>query len=130
MSEVIGGAERVLFEQSTRLAQRGHNVYILTRSLPGHQTNRQAIQCVKEWRYHVDLQKSAISFTKNTCQNGRALLVFFDNEYNFECISFYQQFCAFDVIQSLLSNETKRTYTCFPFSFEEFISRKIYSHWG
>lgn len=33
ISSVIGGAERVLFEQSSRLAQRGHNVHILTRKL-------------------------------------------------------------------------------------------------
>ena len=44
IADVIGGAERVLFEQSTRLAQRGHNVHILTRRLPGHDNNHEYIQ--------------------------------------------------------------------------------------
>ena len=36
IKKVIGGAERVLYEQTTRLARRGHNIFILTRKLPSH----------------------------------------------------------------------------------------------
>ncbi len=38
IAEVIGGAERVLYEQTTRLAARGHDVHILTRRLPSHRS--------------------------------------------------------------------------------------------
>ena len=60
IASVIGGAERVLFEQSTHLAQRGHNVHILTRKLLDHKPNQEVIQGVEEWKYDFD-QKSAFS---------------------------------------------------------------------
>ena len=60
INEVIGGAERVLFEQSTRLQKRGHNVYILTRKLQDHKSNQEVIQGVKEWRYDVDRRNTLL----------------------------------------------------------------------
>ncbi|RZB30150.1 MAG: hypothetical protein SRB1_02430 [Desulfobacteraceae bacterium Eth-SRB1] len=51
--EVIGGAERVLFEQSTILQKRGYDVHILTRKLPWHKSDHQIIQGVTEWRHDV-----------------------------------------------------------------------------
>ncbi len=123
IAEVIGGAERVIFEQSTHLAERGHDVHILTRRLPGHKQNKDVIQNVKEWRYDVDLKSGALSSLRETGQNSKRLFDFLHNEYNFDCINFYQPFSAFGVIQSSLSKRVKRIYTCFSFSFEEFISR-------
>jgi len=61
ISKVIGGAERVLFEQSSRLARRGHHVYVMTRLLPDHRSFEENIQGVHEWRYDVD-RRSAFSF--------------------------------------------------------------------
>jgi hypothetical protein len=49
----LSGAERVLFEQATRLAARRHHVDILTRRLPNHTSDREQIQNVTEWRYAV-----------------------------------------------------------------------------
>lgn len=69
ISSVIGGAERVLFEQSARLAQRGRDVHVLTRMLPVHMQNQEVIQGVKEWRYDVNYQKGAVSFLKSTCHS-------------------------------------------------------------
>jgi len=65
ISKVIGGAERVLFEQSTILQKRGYDVHILTRKLPEHRLGRQVIQGVTEWRYDVD-QSNSFSFIKST----------------------------------------------------------------
>ena len=76
ISNVIGGAERVLFEQSSRLAQRGHNVHILTRKLPVHQQNQEMILGVQEWRYDVNHQRNALFFLKKTWQNSRQLFEF------------------------------------------------------
>ncbi len=51
ISEVIGGAERVLNEQTTRLAARGHNVFILTRKLKKLNKDFEIFQGVNEHRY-------------------------------------------------------------------------------
>jgi len=50
IEKIIGGAERVLFEQSTRLAARGHCVRLITRRLPEHQADRDTIRGVEEVR--------------------------------------------------------------------------------
>ncbi len=63
--KVIGGAERVLFEQGTILQKRGHDVHILTRKLPEHKSDHQIIHGVNEWRYDVD-QSNFFSFIKST----------------------------------------------------------------
>jgi len=122
ISEVIGGAERVLFEQSTRLAQRGHNVHILTRKLAGHRSNHEVIQGVREWRYDVD-QKNSLSFIKSTWRNSKVLFEFLHDKYKFDCINFHQPFSALGVTRSPLGKRIKKIYTCLSLSFEEFKTR-------
>ncbi len=122
IANVIGGAERVLFEQSTRLAKRGHDVHILTRRLPEHKKDRDTIQNVTEWRYDAD-QKSSISFIRATMRNSRPLFEFLNKRYSFDCINFHQPFSAFGVIQSPVSKRIRKIYTCHSLSFEEFVSR-------
>ena len=125
ISSVIGGAERVLFEQSSRLAQRGHNVHILTRKLPVHSQNQQVILDVKEWRYDVNRKQSDVSFLKNTWQNSKKLFETLQSKFKFDCINFHQPFSALAVIQSPLNNNAKKIYTCHSLSFEEYISRNV-----
>ena len=122
IAKVIGGAERVLFEQSTRLAQRGHRVHILTRRLPDHRQNQEVIQNVTEWRYDLD-NKNTAAFVRTTYWNGKRLFEFLHGTYSFDCINFHQSFSAFGVIQSTSSKGIKKVYTCHSLSFEEFISR-------
>ncbi len=122
IASIIGGAERVLFEQSTRLAKRGHNVHLLTRRLPSHAANRESIQGVTEWRYNL-YQDNALSFVISTYRNGRRLFEFLQSNYGFECINFHQPFSALGVIQSAFSKRVRKVYTCHSLSFEEFISR-------
>jgi len=122
IANVIGGAERVLFEQSTRLAQREHNVHILTRRLQGHKQVQEVIQGVREWRYEVD-QKSAISFIKSSQRNAMLLFERLHDRYAFDCINFHQPFSAFGVIKSPLSKKIEKIYTCHSLSFEEYKSR-------
>ncbi len=124
ISDVIGGAERVLFEQSTRLAQRGHDVHILTRKLPGHRQNEESIQGVSEWRYDVDV-KGSISYIRSSRKNSRQLFEYLHGKYNFDCINIHQPFSAIGVVQSPLSRKMKKIYTCLSFSFEEYISRNV-----
>ncbi|MEA3415332.1 MAG: glycosyltransferase family 4 protein [Thermodesulfobacteriota bacterium] len=122
IAEVIGGAERVLFEQSTRLQNREHNVHIMSRKLPEHESDHQVIQGVNEWRYDVD-QSSAFSFIKSTLLNCKKLFESLQNQYSFGCIDFHQPFSALGVIQSPLSKKIIKVYTCHSLSFEEFQSR-------
>jgi glycosyltransferase involved in cell wall biosynthesis len=120
--KVIGGAERVLFEQSTRLAQRGHNVHILTRGLRGHKTHEELIQGVWEWRYDVD-QGNPLLFIKSTYLNGNRLFERLHSEYRFDCINLHQPFSGLGVIRSPLGKRIKKVYTCHSLSFEEFKTR-------
>ena len=122
IANVIGGAERVLFEQSTRLAQRGHDVHILTRKLPDHKKNGEVIQGVSEWRYDVD-KKSAISFINTSRRSARQLFEYLHRRFNFDLLSFHQPFSALGVVQSPKSRKIRKIYICLSFSFEEYLSR-------
>lgn len=122
ISEVVGGAERVLYEQATGLARRGHDVHILTRKLPGHKSNQEIIQEVREWRYDLN-QSNPFSFIISTLLNCKRLFDSLQNQYSFDCINFHQPFSAIGVIHSPASKKVKRVYTCHSLSFEEFRSR-------
>ena len=122
ISEPISGAERVLFEQSTRLSNREHDVYILTRKLQDHKSNQEVTQGVREWRYDVD-QRNGLSFIKSTLINCRRLFESLQNQFSFDCINFHQPFSARGVIRSPASKKVKKIYTCHSLSFEEFQSR-------
>lgn len=73
IAEVIGGAERVLFEQVTQLQKRGHVVHILTRKLSEHKSDHQIIQGVNEWKYNIN-QSNTFSFIKSTLLKNPFLL--------------------------------------------------------
>ena len=122
ISRVIGGAERVLYEQSIRLARKGHHVHILTRRSPEHATDRQEIQGVTEWRYPVS-QGNPVSFLRSSIAGGRALFEKLNRQYPFDCINFHQPFSALGVLQSPESRNIRKVYTCHSLSFEEYRSR-------
>jgi glycosyltransferase involved in cell wall biosynthesis len=127
IQDVIGGAERVLFEQTTRLAARGHDVHILTRRLPSHRSDDDVIQNVREWRYRVN-QDNAISFFASTLRNGKKLFETVSKANNFDCINFHQPFSAFAVMRSDSSKKIKKVYTCHSIAFEEYASRNADPH--
>ena len=121
-SKVIGGAERVLYEQTTRLRNKGHKVHILTRKTPDHKTNHEKISGVKEWRYECNY-KSQLLFLKSNIINGKLFFEKLHNKYLFDCINFHQPFTAFGVLQSSISKNIAKFYTCHSLSYEEYISR-------
>jgi len=125
ISQVIGGAERVLLEQSTRLTNRGHDVHILTRELRSHEQIYEVIHGVNEWRYNVNPKGNAISFIKNTLQNSKKLFESLQDQYKFECLNFHQPFSAIGVLQSPFSKNIRKVYTCHSLSFEEYITRNV-----
>ncbi|MCX5823449.1 MAG: glycosyltransferase family 4 protein [Deltaproteobacteria bacterium] len=127
IQDVIGGAERVLYEQTTRLAARGHDVHILTRRLPAHQSDDAVIQNVREWRYPVN-QDNAVSFFTSTLWNGKRLFETIGKANNFDCINFHQPFSAFAVMRSASCKNIKKVYTCHSLAFEEYASRNAKPH--
>jgi len=122
ISNIIGGAERVLYEQSTRLARKGHHVHVLTRKLPEHVSDQETIQGVHEWRYEVDWSSPSASLM-STLSNGKALFESLLKRYAFDCINFHQPFSAYAVLRSRLSKPIRKIYTCHSLSFEEYRSR-------
>lgn len=122
-ANVIGGAERVLFEQSSGLAQKGHRVHVLTRLLPVHEEGSETIGNVQEWRYSDGLRKNNLRCIINTYLNCKRLFEFLHEKYNFDIINFHQPFSAIGVNHSPFSNNIAKIYTCHSLSFEEFASR-------
>jgi glycosyltransferase involved in cell wall biosynthesis len=120
--KVIGGAERVLFEQCTHLSRRGHGVHVLTRRLPEHKGDQEKIEGVQEWRYTVDTS-SAFTFLMSTARCGGALFESLHRKYAFDCINFHQPFSSSAIIRASGSRSVPKIYTCHSLSFEEYLTR-------
>jgi glycosyltransferase involved in cell wall biosynthesis len=119
---VIGGAERVLYEQAVGLARRGHEVAVLTRRLAEHDTAEELIQNVQEWRYPID-NRNALTFLHATLTGGTSLFERLQKAYAFELINGHQPFSAWAAQRSPLSRETPFVYTCHSLAFEEYETR-------
>jgi glycosyltransferase involved in cell wall biosynthesis len=122
-SNVVGGSERVLFEQASRLAERGHNVHILTRLLNTHLEIVDQKYDVHEWRYFVGSADRPVRFILNTIKNGRQLFEKLQTKYRFDCINSHQPFSALSLFGSPYSRNISQIYTCHSLSIEEFTSR-------
>lgn len=122
VQDELSGAERVLLEQATRLAARGHHVDILTRRLPSHLSDHFRFQDVTEWRYPVD-RRNAISFFSSTLRNGIRLFETLNATHHYDCINLHQPFSAFAVGRSPASRTIRTVYTCLSLSCEEYVSR-------
>ncbi len=118
----MGGSVRVLYEQSTCLAARGHKVHILTREEQVNEAYAK-IEDVQEWEYAVNMCSNPFLFLKSTILNSRKLFEYISKRYSFNVLIFHQPFSAFAVIRSPASKGIRKIYTCHSFSFEEFRSR-------
>jgi glycosyltransferase involved in cell wall biosynthesis len=127
IAQVIGGAERVLYEQSTRLAQRGHSVDILTRKLPWHDSDMAVIQGVREWRFAFP-SFNLSAFLKSTFFDCRHLFGHLHEKFSFNVLNFHQPYTALGVLSSKKVRAIPRVYTCHSLSFEEFASRSSSPH--
>ena len=119
---VSSGAERVLYEHSTRLAKRGHEVHVLTRRLPEHGEETSTINGVREWRYRFP-SKRICQICKSTFFDCRQLFSFLIRKYSFDVINLYQPLSGLGTFPSPVSSHIPKVYTCFSFAFEEFVSR-------
>ncbi len=119
---MIGGAERVLYEESTRLAKKGHAVRVLTRKLPYHKADVENINEVEEHRYSFQ-EKLFPFFFKSIMSDCRRTFRSLEENFSFDIINFHQPFSAVGVLSSTGSRRVPFVYTCHSLSFEEYISR-------
>ena len=119
---MIGGAERVLYEESTRLAKKGYAVRILTRRLPYHEADVANINGVEEHRYNFQ-EKLFPFFFKSIMSDCRKTFRSLEANFRFDIINFHQPFSAIGVLSSTGSRKVPCVYTCHSLSSEEYISR-------
>jgi glycosyltransferase involved in cell wall biosynthesis len=122
IQSVIGGAERMLFEQSVRLARRGHEIHILTRRPPGDERNRYGTERVTEHRYGVDT-RNPLAFLCSALRRSRRLAESLADGLRFDVIHFHQPFSAAGVLASPRLRRLPKIYSNYSLSFEEFVSR-------
>ena len=119
---MIGGAERVLYEESTHLVNRGHTVRVLTRKLPYHESDVENIDGVEEHRYRFQ-EKLFPFFFKSIISDCRRTFRSLDGNFPIDIINFHQPFSGIGVLASTSSRKVPLVYTCHSLSFEEYISR-------
>jgi glycosyltransferase involved in cell wall biosynthesis len=119
---MIGGAERVLYEESTRLARKGHTVRVLTRKWPDHEADVEQIDGVEEHRYCFQ-EKLFPFFFKSIMSDCRRTFRSLEENFSIDIINFHQPFSALGVLSSITSQKVPLVYTCHSLSFEEYISR-------
>jgi glycosyltransferase involved in cell wall biosynthesis len=122
IERVIGGAERVLFEQTTRLARKGHSVYLITRQLPEHRKACETINGVHEVRCRFDAHNPA-GLVHVTWPEARRQFVILHDRVQFDCINIHQSLTAYGLMSAAVRRRLPRIYTCLSFSFEEYLSR-------
>ena len=122
IERVIGGAERVLYEQTTRLAIKGHSVYLITRLLPEHQQAQETMSGVHEVRCKFDARNPA-GLVNLTWPEVRRQFVLLHDSIQFDCINVHQSLTAYGLMSSAVQRGLPRLYTCLSFSFEEYFSR-------
>jgi glycosyltransferase involved in cell wall biosynthesis len=121
IANVASGSERVLYEQCTRLARKGHEIHLLTRKLPSHRSHLETVDGVKEWRY---------SFNKELPYPIRSIFLHCRRSFNAiqresssYLINFHQPFSAAGVLSSPASRGIPTIYTCHSLSFQEYASQ-------
>jgi len=94
IKKVLGGGERVLCEQTARLSERRHEIRVITRRLPIHQSSYEYIKNVHEWRYSVN-KKNTFTFLVSTVLNCQKSYKQISHKISIDLINFHQPFSAF-----------------------------------
>lgn len=126
IKNIFGGAERVLFEQASRLARKGNKVYIITRKYPSHSSDYELISNVHEFRYRVSRQNS-VAFIVTTLLNSIRMYFKLLDAVSFDLLYFHQPFSALGINLIRRSRQTTKAYCCHSLSFEEYETRGLKS---
>ena len=119
---VIGGAERVLFEQSIRLARQGARGSPPDPP-PGDSRSRLTGSGVEETRYAFEPDPGLRSVAK-TWRQARGHLVRLHTLEPFDCLNIHQPLTAFGVLAQAAALGIRPVYTCHSLSAEEYLSRQ------
>jgi glycosyltransferase involved in cell wall biosynthesis len=120
---VIGGAERVLREQTTRMAARGHDVRLITRRRPDHRSWHEVIGGVEEIRCAFEPDGGVRSVAK-TWRQARGHLLRLHSREPLDCLSIHQPLTAFGAVAQAAALGIRLVYTCHSLSAEEYLSRR------
>lgn len=122
LKKVLGGAERVLFEQATRFSARNHEIQVITRRLPLHASSHEKIWDVEEWRYEIN-EKNNFTFIISTVLSCQKLYKKISQKTSFDLINFHQPFSALAINLLRNTKKIKKVYTCHSLAFEEYETR-------
>lgn len=122
IANVIGGAERVLYEQTTRLARRGHRVQLITRRLPEHRRERETIGGVAEIRCRFDTSVSPAALVRSW-RRVRKLWFSLNRRARLDAVNIHQPITAYGLLPKASGAEIPWVYTCHSLGFEEYLSR-------
>jgi len=122
INNIIGGAERLLYEQSSRLAKKGHKVFVITRRLPLHRNHYELIDYVHEFRYRIFRQNSFF-FIVSSILNSRKIFLNLIKTDSVDLINIHQPFSALGIILSFKSKHIVKVYTSLSLAFEEYETR-------
>lgn len=118
ISEVIGGAERVLYEQAVGMAEKGYPVFILTRQVDGQKPGRYQISGVEEWRYSFNSNHAG-----SILSNCKKLFEEIYTRERFSVVNFHQPISAYGVMRSPKSRNVEKIYTCHSLAHQEYLTR-------
>jgi glycosyltransferase involved in cell wall biosynthesis len=112
-----------MYEECTRLAEKGHNIHLLTREeLIRHGYDE--VKNILEWKYPVNNNNSLL-FLKTTISNSRRLFETLSKRFEYQVLNCHQPFSAAGVLSSRAVHGIPLIYTCLSFSFEEYASRTL-----
>jgi glycosyltransferase involved in cell wall biosynthesis len=122
IENVIGGAERVLYEQTTRLAGRGHCVHLITRRLPEHRRDRETIGGVVEIRCEFDRSSSPAALLRSW-RRVRRRWAALNRRAPVDAVNIHQPVTAYGLLPQASRAAIPWVYTCHSLGFEEYLSR-------
>ncbi|MEW6614139.1 MAG: glycosyltransferase family 4 protein [Thermodesulfobacteriota bacterium] len=131
IKNVIGGAPRVLHEESKKLKQKGHDVWVLTRQVPNSDLAEEIVEGIKEFRYKI-VENNTFTYITSSIFNSRRLFERIVKGKCFDLINFHQPFSALGVNLSSKSRKIKKVYTFHSPAFKEYEmrNRPLSTPWG
>lgn len=122
IEKVIGGAERVLYEQTRRLARRGHRVHLITRRLPEHRRASRPIAGVTEIRCAFERSCSPVALRRNWRRVRQAWSALAARQ-PIDAVNLHHPVTAYGLLGERTAAAAPWIYTCHSLGFEEYLSR-------
>jgi glycosyltransferase involved in cell wall biosynthesis/SAM-dependent methyltransferase len=107
---VVGGAERTLWEQTRRLAQRGHDVRILCRAA-GAAAPAQAVRDGVRIVEFAPVRRSPVNFVTSTVAGVRRAAARLLAEHDADLINVYQPLSGYGVLASSIGRRLPSLYS-------------------